>query len=229
MNINICRLLSLILLSILTSQAWAAGGGGGGHAVKHAPGDANKGKLLTASCASCHGVDGNSAVPTFPKLAGQGEKYLVDQLKAIKDGKTRNIVEMTGMLNAYSDKDLKDIAAYYASQPIQLSGAKTMDVQVNSGEKVDALKLGENTYRAGNMETKTPACTGCHAPDGLGNAPAGYPRLSGQHADYIEKQLRDYRAGNRTTDGDAQIMRKVAEHLTDAEIISLANYIAGLH
>jgi len=227
MNTSVSKLLTFISLSLITGLAWAAGGGSA--PVKHEAGDPEKGKLLTATCAGCHGVDGNSAVPTYPKLAGMGEKYLIDQMKAIKEGKTRQIAVMTGMLATFDDAKMADVAAYYNAQSMQLSGAKELQVQANSGEKVDALKLGENTFRAGNAETKTPACTGCHAPDGLGNAPAGFPRISGQHADYIEKQLRDYRAGNRTSDGEAQIMRKVAEHLTDAEIVSLANYIAGLH
>ena len=94
---------------------------------------------------------------------------------------------------------------------------------------VDALTLGERVYRAGNPATGVPACTGCHAPDGKGNAPAGFPRLSGQHADYTEKQLRAWRAGDRLNDGDSMIMRSVAERLSDAESKALANYIAGLN
>ncbi len=195
-----------------------------------ASGDAATGKGLTAMCAGCHGVDGNSPSDAFPKLAGLGEKYLVEQMKAIKEGKDRKVVAMTGMLSGLNEQAMADVAAYYSAQTMQLSGSKALMVKVNSGMEVDALKLGEDTYRAGNAETKTPACTGCHSPKGLGNAPAGFPRIGGQHAAYLEKQLRDYRAGDRTTDGaDTQIMRKVAEHLSDAEIKALANYIAGLH
>lgn len=195
-----------------------------------AAGDATKGKAMTAICAGCHGADGNSAVSSFPKLAGLGEKYIIEQLKAIKDGTDRKVVEMTGMLTNMNEQDFADIAAFYSNQPMQLSGSQAMKVKTNSGMEVDALKLGENLYRAGNSETKTPACTGCHSPKGLGNAPAGYPRIGGQFAAYIEKQLKDYRAGERTTDGsDQQIMRKVAQHLSDSEIKALANYVAGLN
>lgn len=193
-----------------------------------AAGDPAKGETLAVTCAACHGDDGNSPAPNFPKLAGLGEKYLHKQLVDIKTG-IRPVLEMTGLLDNLSDQDLADLSAFYASKPTQLSGATAIKVKVNSGIEVDGLELGEKIYRAGNLSTNTPACSGCHSPRGLGNNPAGYPRLSGQHAQYIEKQLRDFRAGNRVNDGEAQTMRKVAQHLSDAEIIALANYIAGLN
>lgn len=194
-----------------------------------AAGSPANGEAQVAVCGGCHGADGNSPAPNFPKLAGLGEKYLTKQLQDIQSG-SRKVVEMTGLLDGKSAQQLADMAAFYSAKSLQLAGAKKLDVQVNSGAKVDALTLGENIYRAGNADTQVPACTGCHSPRGLGNAPAGYPRIGGQHAQYIEKQLRDFRAGNRTNDGDiAQVMRKVAEHMSDAEITSLANYIAGLN
>ena len=193
-----------------------------------AAGDAARGESLVTVCAGCHGADGNSPAPNFPKLAGLGEKYITKQLNDIKTG-VRVIPEMTGLLNNSSAQDLADMAAYFSGKPLQLSGAQKLKVRLNSGVEVDALELGENTYRAGNASTSTPACTGCHSPRGQGNAPAGFPRISGQHAQYIEKQLRDFRAGARVNDGEAQIMRKAAEHLSDAEIVALANYIAGLN
>jgi cytochrome c553 len=205
-----------------------------------ANGDAAAGVTKAAVCGACHGADGNSPAPNFPKLAGLGEKYLLKQLKdiklwdleqdAAKKAKTgRAVLEMTGMLANLNDQDLADIAAHYASKSTQLSGSKKIEVQVNSGILVDGLELGARVYRAGNMTTGVPACTGCHAPDGKGNAPAGYPRLSGQHPEYIEKQLRAFRAGDRTNDGDQMIMRSIADKMSDAEIKALANYIAGLN
>jgi len=205
-----------------------------------AAGDATAGATKAAVCGACHGADGNSMMATFPKLAGLGEKYLLKQIKdikawdseqdAAKKAKTgRAVPEMTGILANLNDQDIADVAAYFASQTTQLAGSKKLEVKVNSGIMVDALELGERTYRSGNATTGVPACTGCHAPDGKGNIPAGFPRLSGQHADYTEKQLRAWRAGERTNDGDAMIMRSVAEHLSDAEIKALANYIAGLN
>jgi cytochrome c553 len=193
-----------------------------------AAGDAAAGEDKAGVCAACHGADGNSLAPNFPKLAGLGEKYLTKQLHDIKEG-TRPVLEMTGLLDSMSDQDIADIAAFFNSKATQLSGSNELTVQVGSGIKVDGLKLGAKVYRAGNSEVGTPACTGCHSPTGLGNDPAGYPRISGQHASYIEKQLRDFRAGNRVNDGDQQTMRQVAQYLTDAEIVALANYIAGLN
>ena len=205
-----------------------------------AAGDAAAGATKAAVCGACHGADGNSMLGTFPKLAGLGERYLLKQMNDIQDwdleqdaGKKavtgRAVPEMTGILASLSKQDLADIAAHFAGQTTQLSGSKKIEVQTNSGIKVDALELGERTYRAGNITTGVPACTGCHAPDGKGNIPAGFPRLSGQHPEYIEKQLRAFRAGERINDGDQMIMRSIADKLSDAEIIALANYIAGLN
>nr|WP_324257439.1 c-type cytochrome [Cellvibrio fontiphilus] len=205
-----------------------------------AAGDATAGAAKAAVCGACHGADGNSMVGTFPKLAGLGEKYLLKQLQdiqawdleqdAAKKATTgRKVPEMVGLLANLNDQDLADIAAHYAAQTTQLSGSKELEVQVNSGLKVDAMALGARTFRAGNIATGVPACTGCHAPDGKGNTAAGFPRLSGQHPEYIEKQLRAFRAGDRTNDGDQMTMRSIAAQLSDAEIVALANYIAGLH
>ena len=196
--------------------------------LANAGGDAAKGQALTAVCAACHGQDGNSPMAIYPKLAGLGEKYLLKQLQEIKSG-VRPVVEMTGLLTNLSDQDLADIAAYFNSKTTQLSGSKEMKVLVNSGEEVDALALGTKLYRAGNKEAGIPACTGCHSPRGQGNAPAGYPRLSGQHSDYVIKQLKAFRAGERTNDGEAKVMRSIAERMTDAEITAIANFVAGLH
>ncbi len=205
-----------------------------------AAGDAKAGADKVAVCAACHSTDGNSPAPNFPKIAGLGEKYLLKQLRDIqawdlekdatkKPDTGRAVLEMTGMLAALSDQDLQDIAAFYASQAIQLTGAKDIKVRINAGIEVDGLELGERIYRAGNLANGIPACTGCHAPDGHGNPPAGYPRLSGQFAEYIEKQLLAFRAGNRVNDGEAMTMRLVAEKMSDAEIKAVANFVAGLH
>ncbi len=203
-------------------------------------GDAAAGAAKAAVCGACHGSDGNSMAATFPKLAGQGEKYLLKQIHDIKawDKETdpakkaktgRVVLEMTGILTSLSEQDMADIAAYFSSQNTQLSGSKKEQVQLNSGIMTDALELGRRTFRAGNPSAGIPACTGCHNPNGLGNASAGFPRLSGQHPEYIEKQLRAFRAGDRTNDGDQMTMRSVAEKMSDAEIKALANYIAGLN
>jgi cytochrome c553 len=193
-----------------------------------AAGDAKQGEQLVIACVACHGDGGNSTTPNFPKLAGQGEKYLLKQIKEIKSG-VRVVAEMTGVLDKLSDTDMANIAAFFASKSMQLSGSKELKVKLNSGEQVDALALGAKVFRAGNATSGVAACSGCHSPLGLGNAPAGYPRLSGQHTAYIEKQLKNFRAGERTNDGEAKIMRQVAQQMSDAEITAVANFIAGLN
>ena len=206
-----------------------AAGGGAIEAPKEGPkGDPVAGEAKVAVCAACHSTDGNSPAPTFPKIAGLGEKYLFKQLKDVRDG-NRQIIEMTGLLDASNDQDLWDMAAYFNSKTLQIAGARPQEVLVNAGIKVDGLTLGERIYRAGNLETNVPSCMGCHSPKGLGNEPAGYPRLSGQYSEYIAKQLRHFRAGERTNDGDSMIMRQVAEKMSNAEIDAVSNYISGLN
>jgi cytochrome c553 len=193
-----------------------------------AAGDAKQGEALVITCTACHGDGGNSTTPAFPKLAGQGEKYLLKQIKDIKSGQ-RVVAEMAGVLDKLSEADMANIAAFYASKSMQLSGSKALKVKLNSGEQADSLSLGAKLFRAGNAASGVPACSGCHSPTGLGNAPAGYPRISGQHAAYIEKQLKAFRAGERTNDGEPKPMRQTAQLLSDAEITAVANFIAGLN
>ena len=192
-----------------------------------AAGDAAAGESKVGMCAACHGSDGNSMVPSFPKLAGLGEKYMTAQLRLIKSGE-RVIVEMTGILDASSDQDLQDMAAFYDSQTMQNSGAQDITL-VGISDPDEALAFGENVYRGGNIKTGVAACTGCHSPSGKGNNPAGYPTLGGQYASYIEKQLLAYRRGERVSGGNAKIMQGVAANLSDKEIKAVANYISGLN
>ncbi len=185
-------------------------------------GDAATGKGLALTCSACHGADGNSAVPTFPKLAGQGEKYLYKQMIDIRDG-NRSVPTMAGQLDGKSDREVANLAAWFASQP---RGRGQTDPKLQA--------LGEQIYRAGIAERQIPACTACHSPTGSGNAPAGFPALSGQHAQYLAAQLQAYRKGyedpaGRTNDGDTKLMRSVAFELSDLEIEAVASYASGLY
>ena len=179
--------------------------------------DIDAGKESAAVCAGCHGANGNSAVGNFPKLAGQGTKYLVKQMNDIKSG-ARPVVEMTGILDGLSAQDFNNIAAYYQSQVV--SGGQA---------KKELVEKGEALYRAGNPATNVAACTACHGPTGAGIELAVFPALAGQHADYVAKQLKDFRSGERANDGDARVMRSVAARLSNKEIEALASYITGLH
>ncbi len=196
--------LSVAIAALLLScVAWSAG-------------DADRGKSKVAVCGACHGNDGNSLIAANPKLAGQGEQYLLKQLRDIQSG-ARSAPLMTGMLNGLDDADLADVAAYYASQ-----------TQTKSVAKAEWLELGKELYRAGNRDRGIPSCTGCHGPAGMGNAPAKYPMISGQHADYIAQQLRNFSLGERTNDGEARVMRDIAERMNENEIKAVASYAAGL-
>jgi cytochrome c553 len=182
-------------------------------------GDPAAGKEQSAPCSACHGADGNSASP-FPKLAGQGEKYLFKQLHDIRDG-SREVLTMIGQLDDKTDQDLADLAAFYASQ--QSTGGQT-DPELSA--------RGQQIYRAGIASRKVPACMACHSPTGKGNAPAGFPALAGQNAQYVADQLRAYRKGyddptGRVNDG-AMIMRTAAFGLSDKDIEAISSYVAGL-
>ena len=180
--------------------------------------DAEAGRALAAPCVACHGEDGNSLVPSYPSLAGQNVRYLVRQMIMIRDG-TRPAPLMVGQMDAYTDAEIEDMAAFYASQTPAIGQAERENIE-----------LGEAIYRGGLLDKRVAACTACHAPDGSGNALAGFPRVSGQQTDYVIDQLRAYREGQRTTDEDYYgMMRQTAVHLTDGEIRAVANYLYGLH
>ncbi|KAF1033368.1 MAG: Cytochrome c4 [Pseudomonas sp.] len=185
--------------------------------VAHAAGDATAGQAKAAVCGACHGPDGNSPAPNFPKLAGQGEQYLTKQMHDIKDGK-RTVLEMTGLLTNLNDQDLSDIAAYFASQKGSVGAADPK-----------LVAHGEELFRGGKLDQGMPACTGCHSPNGAGNPTAKFPHLSGQHAQYTAKQLTDFREGNRTNDGDAKIMQSITAKLSNKDIEAISSYIQGLH
>jgi len=186
-----------------------------------AAGDPAAGEAKAVTCSACHGADGNSMVPNFPKLAGLGEKYLLKQMKDIRDGR-RPVATMAGQVDNMTDQDLADIAAYFDAQSRSTETANA-----------DLVDLGRKIYLSGIMERKVAACSGCHSPSGQGNAPAGFPALAGQHPDYIATQLTMFRKGyedpaGRTNDGDSKIMRTTAFGLSDLEIKAVASFAAGL-
>jgi cytochrome c553 len=196
-------------------------------------GDAAAGKAKSALCAGCHGADGNSPIATNPKLNGQHEKYLVKQLEDFTKAPGaggRNAPMMAGMAAGLSAADRANLAAYFAAQKTQIVAAPAVSA--------DDIAIGERIYRAGNIATGVPACIGCHGPQGKGNAPAGWPRLSGQHAAYVTAQLQAFRVAaqypedsskGRRNDGDGKMMRDAAARLSDREIEAVSAYVQGLH
>jgi cytochrome c553 len=181
-----------------------------------AAGDAKAGEAKTAVCMACHGPAGNSLVPTWPKLAGQHPEYIYKQLMDFKS--TARVNEsMSPQVLTLNEQDFADLAAYYSTQT-QLGG--TTDPA--------AVELGGRIFRGGNAETGVPACTGCHGPTGAGLGLAKFPRLSGQHATYVESSLKLFRAGTRANDPNA-MMREVASRMTDAEIAAVSQFVQGLN
>lgn len=183
--------------------------------VAHA-GDAEAGKAKSATCAACHGADGNSLAPTFPKIAGQGERYLIKQIKDIRDG-NRQVPSMAPFVAGLSDADISDLAAYFSAQ-----------VPTTGGAKEELVELGQRIYRGGIESKGVPACLACHGPDGKGIEAAGFPRLAGQHDAYTQAQLTAFSMNQRTNDGDTRMMRDIAYRLHTTEIEAVSSYIQGL-
>jgi cytochrome c553 len=175
-------------------------------------GNADQGKAKSATCAACHGADGNSAAADYPKLAGQHTTYLESSLKAYRDGSRANAI-MAGMAAPLSDEDIADLAAYFSTQATS-AGAVEADLVVR----------GEQLYRFGDSEKSVSACAACHGPTGAGIASAGFPSLKGQWAGYSEAQLKAFRDGIRVN----AMMNGVAKNMSDADIKAVASYAGGL-
>jgi cytochrome c553 len=180
-------------------------------------GSAEAGKAKSLTCTACHGPEGNSVSPTWPNIAGQSATYVVTQLKAFKDG-LRSDPLMTTQATLLSDEDMRDVAVYFESLP-------KAAMAVADASKVSR---GQALYRGGNSDAGVAACMACHGPTGRGNPAAGYPAISGQHATYTAKQLRDYAAGARQSDGKTRIMRDIAARLNSDDIDAISSYMQGL-
>lgn len=181
-----------------------------------AAGDPSVGKEKSQVCAACHSADGNSVNPDWPKLAGQHEDYLIKQLMDFRSGDREN-VQMSPMVANLTDEDIRDLAAYFASQKIKHG---TTDPAT--------LELGEKIYRSGNINAGVPACSACHGPAGRGNPAAKYPALGGQHAAYTTTQLNAFRSNARANDIN-KVMRTIVGRMTDEEIKAVAQFTQGLH
>ncbi len=202
--------LALILSLLASCSVWAQG-------------SIEAGKAKSQTCVACHGADGNSQITTYPKRAGQHAKYIEKQLKDLKLGMTsggkqgRYDPVMSGMAMPLSEEDRADLAAYFSSLPIS-----------SNSTPEDVVAKGKVLYNAGDASRGLTACTACHGPRGNGTELSGFPKISGQHADYIKAQLQKFRDGNRGNDMN-EMMRDVAKKLTDADIEILSKYVGGLH
>ncbi len=170
----------------------------------HAAGDAEAGKQKAVPCSACHGLDGNSPNPIWPKLAGQHPTYITKQIMDFKGGVRNDPLMSAQAALLATDQDVADVAAYFSSQSQTVGQADAA-----------LVAKGQALYRGGNIATGVAACSGCHGPAGMGNPLAKFPRISGQHADYVTKALKDFRAGTRANDPNS-MMRGVAARMTDA-------------
>ncbi len=196
-----------------------------GTAVAADAGDATAGATKAATCTACHGLNGNSANPEWPVIAGQNANYLRDQIQRIKTGKRPNPL-MLPMVQDLTDQDVADLAAFFS-------------IQTPTGNEADPSywKAGEKLYRGGDAARGIPACVACHGPVGRGNPAAGFPALQAQHAVYTVKQLNDYSTDTRYTKDtagksqagpNAQMMKVIAGRLTPEDRRNLASYIQGI-
>ncbi|WP_372609781.1 cytochrome c [Halomonas sp.] len=201
---------------LLASLAITLGAAGAAHADLAADADAAAGQEKAQSCAACHGQAGISPASAFPHLAGQQMSYLAKQIMDIRDG-NRQVAQMAGQVDNFSDQDAWDVAAYFAEQDANIGQADP-----------ELIARGEELYRAGDMAKGIPACAACHSPTGDGIGTAVYPGLSGQFAEYTVATLQNFAAGERANDPNA-IMRDIASKLSDADMEAVANYVLGLH
>lgn len=180
-------------------------------------GDAAAGKGKSAACGGCHGMDGNSPIATYPKLAGQNEAYITKQIKDYKANTTRQNAIMMGMTAALSDEDAADIGAYFQAQ------------RVTAAAPFDEAKAaaGRELFKGGDLQKGIPACQACHGPTGAGVAGVGYPMVGGQYVEYTLAQLNAFKDGSRSND-DKRLMRDIVNQLSEEEMVAVANYIASL-
>ena len=172
-------------------------------------------ELAVAVCGTCHGVDGNSINPMFPRLAGQRAWYIKQQLKEFR-GETRGdpyaVAYMWGMANQLSDKTIDALADYFSHQKTGPGVAHSVAV----------ITAGKTIYEQGIPSQGVPACAACHGPNALGSS--SFPRLAGQHAEYIMKQLVSFKSNMR----NVAIMHGVAQTLHRRQMKVVADYLESL-
>lgn len=186
------------------------------HLSKELKGDAKAGKALISTCVACHGEDGNSASPAWPKLAEQGVIYLVKQLKEFKKGESgpRYNESMYPMVQSLSEQDMINIATYFSQQ------------KISQGEtQKNYLARGQQLYRGGDIGKGISACAACHGPSGRGNLLAKFPSVRSQHAAYTVEQLKKFRSGQRS---NGAMMTAIAKRMSDEDMQAVASYMEGL-
>lgn len=193
--------------------------------LSFAAGNVGAGKQKTAACASCHGSDGNSIAPLFPRLAGQHTRYLTNQLTAFKS-QSRNNETMQAMTSSLSEQDIENISAYYTQQKPKFSidDEQYIDEDEEIPVTQELIDQGKKFYRGGNTDTGVSACIACHGVTGLGNEPAGFPVVKGQYAAYVAKALIDFKSGERSN----AMMQLIAKKMSPEEFNAVSAYISSM-
>jgi cytochrome c553 len=170
-------------------------------------------EIVGGKCFLCHGADGESSSPVFPRLAGQNAAYVARQLADYRSGRRRSTT-MQPMVDDLTPADFAALGAWYASRP------------THAHPVADPMlaDVGRYIYLRGNPDSGVAACAGCHGKDGHGTE--SLPRLAGQHAQYVENQLRQFDKRERTNDNT--VMHTIASRLTALETKAVAAYLSGL-
>lgn len=197
---SMIKITWLLAVSLIAGNSWAEAD------------QARAKKIVMGSCFMCHGEDGESASEVFPKLAGQNAEYIAKQLENFKSGK-RNSSAMNDMASRLSPDEMAALGAYF--------GAKSAPPE--TVKDPDLAAVGQYIFNKGNKFSGLPSCTTCHGKDGLGTA--SLPRLAGQHASYVESQLKLF--GKRERTNDNAVMQSVAANLSPLEMAAVAEYVSG--
>lgn len=184
-------------------------------AIPALSGDMEKARSIVATiCSACHGMDGNSTIPTFPKLAGRHPGYLARELGQFVSGERKSEI-MAPIAAALDPEDFRALGEYFGAQ--KPTSNPILDPQ--------AAAIGKKLYIDGDEERGVPACAGCHSADGAGRA--RFPRLAGQHREYLVEQMYNFRKDLRKYSG-ARFMNDVAKRMTEDEIKAVAEFLTGL-
>lgn len=235
------RVLTNILVagSVLAGMAFGTAAlGAEAAAAKSAVPDAEKGAALYTkgdtsrgilACVACHGANGNSGVAMYPNLAGLPHEYIALQLAHFKapadklvrgtaDGKPTLMAPIVAQMTA---EDMQNLSVFLSKQQL------TQPAKAKQGDKQDVVSRGRQIWRAGIPGRSVPACASCHGATGQG-IPSAFPRLSGQHPEYLEAQLQAFADGYRKQGGAENMMGKIANRMDKADIKAVADYAAGI-
>jgi len=168
---------------------------------------------VQAKCSICHGAEGESASPAFPRLAGQNAAYVKRQLQDYKSGRRKSST-MQPMVEDLNEEDFKALGLFFSTRP----------THIHAVDDQELAAVGRYIFRRGNPDAGVAACASCHGEEALGTETL--PRLAGQHMQYTVNQLKQFNKRERTNDN--AVMHAIASKLTELETKAVAAYISGL-